>query len=165
MNPNWFDWAAKEIGQHELPENRGPVVRKYIALAKTGVEGDPWCAIFTNAALEACGIRGTRSPSSQSFRHDDNFVKLSGPAKGAIAVFWRISQTSGLGHVGFYDSETAGYVNTLGGNEQDAVRKELLTKAGGHFGLHSYWWPKAQPMPTIGAIPYVSGSSVGGKVV
>lgn len=165
MNPSWFDWAVREIGQHELPENRGPVVRKYIELAQTGIEGDPWCAIFVNAALQSNGIKGTRSPSSQSFRHDPNFVKLSGPAKGAIAVFWRISQTSGLGHVGFYDSETVGYVDTLGGNEQDAVRKELLAKRGKNFGLHSYWWPAAVALPVVGPIAYGGGSNVGIKVV
>lgn len=165
MNPSWFDWAMKEVGQHELPENRGPVVRKYIALAKCGEEGDPWCAIFANAALEANGIRGTRSPSSQSFRHDPNFIKLDGPALGAIAVFWRISPGSGLGHVGFYVSETAGYVNTLGGNEQDAVRIELLAKNGGHFGLVGYYWPETVALPEIGAIVYQGGSDTGGKVV
>ena len=163
--PLWFDWAMKELGQHEDPSNRGPVVQKYIDLAHCGIQGDPWCAIFINAALEANGIPGTRSPGSQSFRHDDDFVPLTGPALGAVAVFWRISRTSGLGHVGFYVSETAGYVNTLGGNEGDAVRIELMAKTAGQFGLIGYWWPKTQPMPMIGAIPYTSGSSIGGKVV
>lgn len=163
--PVWFDWALKELGQHEEPENRGPVIRKYIALARCGVEGDPWCAIFVNAALEANGISGTRSPSSQSFRHSVNFVKLAGPALGAIAVFWRISPNSGFGHVGFYDSETTGYVNTLGGNEQDAVRRELLAKHGGHFGLIDYWWPKNFAMPRVVPIKYVGNTSTGpGKV-
>jgi uncharacterized protein (TIGR02594 family) len=161
----WFDWAMKEVGHHEDPGNRGPVVQKYIDLAHCGIQGDPWCAIFVNAALEANNIPGTRSPSSQSFRHNDNFVPLTGPALGAIAVFWRMSRTSGLGHVGLYVSETVGYVNTLGGNEGDAVRIELLAKVAGQFGLIGYWWPKSRPMPTIGAIPYTSGSSVGGKVV
>ena len=164
-NPSWFDWAMNEVGQHELPENRGPVVQKYIDLAHTGIQGDPWCAIFVNAALEANGIIGTRSPSSQSFRHDDDFVPLTGPALGAIAVFWRVSRTSGLGHVGFYVSETDVYVNTLGGNEGDAVRVELMAKATGQFGLVGYWWPKTQPLPDIGAVAYQSGSDIGGKVV
>lgn len=154
MNPIWFDWATKEIGQHELPENRGPVVRRYIATGKCGEEGDPWCAIFANAALEANGIKGTRSPSSQSFRHSPDFVKLSGPALGAIVVYWRISPNSGLGHVGFYVSETTGYIYTLGGNEQDAVREELMAKAGHTFGLVGYYWPASRPLPVIGAISY-----------
>lgn len=152
--PVWFTWARKEIGQHEMPENRGPLIRRYIATGKCGVEGDPWCAIFVNAALEASAIKGTRNPSSQSFRHSDDFVRLSGPALGAIAVFWRINQRSGLGHVGFYVSETLGYVNTLGGNESDMVREELLAKHAASFGLHGYWWPKAVPLPVIGPIPY-----------
>src|SRR5690348_6347767 len=114
-DPAWLTWALKEVGQHELPENRGPVVERYISLGKCGAIGDPWCAIFVNAGFEINGIRGTRSPSSQSFAHAPNFTKLAGPAKGCVVVFWRISPGSGLGHVGFYISETAGYINTLGG--------------------------------------------------
>lgn len=164
MKPKWYEWAEKEIGQHEEPENRGPVVRRYVATGKCGMEGDPWCAIFVNAALESCGIKGTRSPSSQSFRHSADFIPLGGPALGAIAVFWRISRTSGFGHVGFYDSESPGYVNTLGGNEQDAVRKELLAKKAAHFGLIGYWWPRLVALPQVGVIAYHGTSNVGGKV-
>lgn len=164
--PIWYDWALREIGQHELPENRGPVVRRYIANGKCGSEGDPWCAIFVNAALEANGIKGTRSPSSQSFRHSPDFVKLAGPALGAIVVYWRISPNSGLGHVGFYASETAGYIETLGGNESDAVRKELMAKHGGHFGLVGFYWPLAIPAPHVQPVTYVGHSAAGsGKVV
>ena len=164
MNPKWFDWALHEVGQHELPENRGPVIRRYIATGKCGEEGDPWCAIFVNAAFESQGIRGTRSPSSQSFRHSPYFVKLNGPALGAVTVFWRISPHSGLGHVGFYCSETKGYIETLGGNESDAVRKELLAKSAAHFGLVGYYWPASEAQPKIGPIAYTGGSGNGGKV-
>lgn len=166
MNPSWYDWAIKELGQHEEPENRGPIIRRYIKLSHCGAEGDPWCAIFANAALEANKINGTKSPSSQSFRHrPDLFTKLDGPALGALAIYWRISPNSGFGHVGFYDSETVGYVNTLGGNEQDAVRKELLAKNGGHSGLIGYWWPRWEPLPKIGPIKYKGQLTTGaGKV-
>jgi hypothetical protein len=37
----WLIWARKEIGQRELPENRGPVIRRYIELAHCGTEGEP----------------------------------------------------------------------------------------------------------------------------
>lgn len=162
--PSWMNWADKEIGQREEPENRGPVIRRYIATAKCGAEGEPWCAIFVNAALEANTIRGTRSPSSQSFRHDPNFIKLTGPAFGAITVFWRVSPYSGLGHVGFYCSETPGYIETLGGNEQDMVRKELLVKAGRQFGLVGYYWPKGVDVPQVEPIAYQGQGSIGNKV-
>lgn len=163
--PAWFLAAYKEIGVRELADNRGPDIRRYIGLAHCGSEGDPWCAIFANAMLESTGHPGTRSPSSQSFRHDPNFVKLAGPALGAIVVYWRISQSSGLGHVGFYNGEHAGLISTLGGNESDMVRIEDLNGAGRTFGLVGYYWPKAVPLPVVGKLPVQSASASGsGKV-
>ena len=162
--PSWLTSARAEIGQHELPENRGPVVQRYIDLAHCGEQGDPWCAIFANAMLEKNGITGTRSPSSQSFRHSPNFIKLDGPALGAIVVYWRISPSSGLGHVGFYCGETPGYVNTLGGNESDMVRLEMLAKAASSFGLVGYYWPVSQPLPVIGPIAVNAATPDASKV-
>jgi uncharacterized protein (TIGR02594 family) len=171
--PVWYDLAKKEIGTRELPSNRGPAIRHYIALSHCGSEGDPWCAIFANAMLEEAGIPGTRSPSSQSFRHHPNFVKLAGPAIGAITVFWRISKQSGLGHVGFYAGEDShGFIDTLGGNESDMVRAEMLNSAGSNFGLVGYYWPLkdangvAIAQPAIGKWPPQISPSLGtGKVV
>jgi len=150
--PAWLKFAWNELGTKEEPENRGPAVRRYIELAHCGEEGDPWCAIFANACLESSHLPGTRSPSSQSFRHDDDFVQLRGPALGAIAVFWRGSRQSGLGHVGFYCGERDGFVWTLGGNENDMVELEMLAKTAGQFGLIGYWWPKSVPKPKSKAI-------------
>ena len=150
--PAWLKWAWQEIGTHELPENRGPAIRRYISLAHCGGEGEPWCAIFANAALESAGVNGTRSPSSQSFRHDAHFVPLDGPALGAVAVFWRLSRSSGLGHVGFYAGERSAYVYTLGGNESDMVQIEFLAKAASSFGFVGYYWPKSLALPKIGKI-------------
>ncbi len=80
-------------------------------------------------------------------------------------MFWRITPTSGFGHVGFYCSETSGYVEVLGGNEHDSVRKELLAKRSANFGLIGYWWPQGYSYGEIIApIAYHSGSQVGSKV-
>jgi uncharacterized protein (TIGR02594 family) len=165
--PAWFIAAQKEIGTRELPENRGPAILRYIRLAGCGAEGEPWCAIFCNAMLEKVGVKGTRSPSSQSFRHDPNFVQLEGPALGAIVVYWRVSRISGLGHVGFYNGEDShGFIETLGGNESDMVRNELLNPHGSNFGLVGYYWPKSVPLPVIGKLPVQVAASAGtGKVV
>lgn len=148
--PAWFAWAQHEVGFHETGNNQG--IGKYIALAHCGAEGDPWCAIFANAALEACGVTGSRSASSQSFRSSPDFVQLTKPALGALAVFWRGAPTSGLGHVGFYAGEDATTVSVLGGNEADAVRIESLPKASASFGLIGYWWPKAVALPAGGPV-------------
>lgn len=171
--PTWFEAAIKEIGTRELPDNRGPAIRRYIQLGKCGHEGDPWCAIFVNAMLESVGIPGTQSPSSQSYTHHQNFVKLQGPAIGAIVVYWRISQNSGLGHVGFYAGQDKhSFIDTLGGNESDMVRAEMLNSQGRTFGLRGYYWPKADakgvaiPMPILMISPPVLSTSIGtGKVV
>lgn len=150
--PKWLQWAWNEIGVEEQEGNTGPDIERYIKDGKCGAVGDPWCAIFANAALEDSGIPGTRSPSSQSFRHDTDFVQLAGPALGAIAVFWRTSHASGLGHVGFYCGERGRFVWTLGGNESDMVQIEMLAKDATTFGLLGYWWPKSVPLPAVAPI-------------
>jgi uncharacterized protein (TIGR02594 family) len=144
--PPWYVNALKDLGFHETGNNRG--IEKFIAQAHCGHLGDPWCAIFANAKLEEAGVRGTRSPSSQSFKHDPNFVRMFAPALGAIVVYWRGSRDSGLGHVGFYAGETSTQILTLGGNESDAVRTQFEPKAR----LLGYWWPMAVPIPKTGVI-------------
>src|SRR6266702_2368083 len=156
--PSWFQGAVHEIGFHETGNNQG--IERYISMSHTGSIGDPWCAIFANAMLEQTGIPGTRSPSSQSFCNSPNFVELNEPALGAIAVFWRGSQASGLGHVGFYRGEDADQVWVLGGNENDMVQIEALPKSSASFGLIGYWWPKSVPLPTIGPVMMPSGSPI-----
>ena len=150
--PNWNRLARTQIGIHEVGDNSGPDVARYIAGAKAGALGEPWCAIFANWALESCGIHGTRSASSQSFRDDPNFVKLDGPAFGAIVVYWRAPRAQGVGHVGFYQKENATHIFTLGGNESDMVREEWLPKAASSFGVEGYYWPKAVALPKTGPI-------------
>jgi len=146
IQPAWLVGGLKDVGIHEVGDNQG--IEQFIAQAHCGALGQPWCAIWANAKLEQSGTRGTRSPSSQSFRHDDNFVQLAGPALGAIAVYWRNSRDSGLGHVGFYIGETDTQVLTLGGNESDAVRQQFEPKAR----LFGYWWPKSVEQPAGGII-------------
>lgn len=156
--PPWYTWSLHEIGFRETGNNQG--IERYIGLAHCGEPGQPWCAIFANAALESSGIPGSRSPSSQSFRTHPAFVQLPGPALGAIAVFWRDSKDSGLGHVGFYRGEDDAHVWTLGGNENDMVQIEALPKSSASFGLIGYWWPKSVPLPAIGPVLMPTGSPV-----
>jgi uncharacterized protein (TIGR02594 family) len=148
--PAWVTAGLKDVGFHETGDNQG--IEAFIAQAHCGALGDPWCAIWANAKLEESGIRGTRSPSSQSFRYDANFVQLAGPALGALAVYWRNSPDSGLGHVGFYMGETATQILTLGGNESDAVREQFEPKAK----LFGYWWPISVPQPPVQVIQVAS---------
>lgn len=163
--PPWFAWALREIGVHEVPGPRSePRIMAYRRLARIEIDGDdsdvPWCAIFANAALEQAGIPGTRSASSQSFRHSDRFVKLGGPALGAVTVFWRGSGPgSGLGHVGFYRGESGDRLWILGGNEGDAVALAPFARSAPRFGLVGYWWPASVPLPAVGPIPFTAAQA------
>jgi len=147
VEPAWMRWAIKEVDFHEIGQNRG--IKKYTALAQCGEEGDPWCAIFVNAALEAAGIRGTRSAMARSFeRRPESFVRLSGPAYGAVTTMWRGSPGSGLGHVFFYVGENARGILALGGNQSDQVCRQYEPRNR----IVGYWWPKSVPLPQAGAV-------------
>jgi uncharacterized protein (TIGR02594 family) len=155
--PEWYTLALAELGTREEGDNSGAAIARYRKLAQCGQDHDPWCAIFANAMFALCkspAVPGTKSASSQSFRTDPNFQKLDGPAPGAVVVFWRKSPRSGLGHVGFYRGETAESVYVLGGNEDDMVQIEPLSKNQ----LRGYWWPTSVPKPAIGKIVVPPGT-------
>lgn len=153
--PAWFLAAKQEEGFHEFGNNQG--IDKYIKLAKCGQKGDPWCSIFCCAMLESVGVRSPRNAMARSFEHDRNFTRLTGPALGAVAVFWRGSRGAGTGHVGFYAGENATHVWVLGGNENDAVRTAPFPKNSARIGLLGYWWPLAETLPIIGLIRVFDG--------
>lgn len=154
--PEWYKLASREIGTREEGDNSGAAIARYRQLAQCGQDHDPWCAIFANAMFALCNppVPGTKSASSQSFRSNGNFVKIDGPAVGAVTVFWRISPDSGKGHVGFYRGETSESIYVLGGNEGDMVQIEPMSKNQ----LIGYWWPKSINPPTIGKIPIPPGT-------
>ncbi len=133
--PAWLTAARRYIGFHEQPGNRG--IEEFIRLAHTGHVGDAWCAIFANACLESVGFHGTRSPAARSFENNPHFTELTTPQVGAIVTFWRGSEHSGQGHVGFYVGEGP---QVLGGNQSDQVCIERQDPAR----VTGYWWPKAQ---------------------
>lgn len=144
--PSWYVAGAKDIGFHEIGVNQG--IDKFIASAKCGALGDPWCAIWVNAKLEDAGIRGTRSAAARSFETNTGFVRLSGPALGCIVTMWRGSIASGTGHVFLYDGENASGVRGIGANEDDGIRRSFHQPAR----IVGYWWPKSVPLPVIAKI-------------
>jgi uncharacterized protein (TIGR02594 family) len=149
----WMQWAMREatdgIEEEPAKDNRGPVIQRYIDLAKTGAQGDPYCAIFVNAALEQAGVRGTRSAMARSFETSQHFVKLDGPCPGCVATFWRGSRKSGKGHTGFYDSENDDHVFILGANQDDDCNVSGFPRNGKTFGLVGYYYPASLPKPAV----------------
>ena len=153
-SPAWYRWALAEAGVKEKPgRGSNPRILEYRTIGKTPLAGDdsdvPWCAIFVNAALEASGVKGTRSGMARSYERSTDFVKLKGPALGAVVTKWRTSPKSGLGHVGFYAGhDTRGRVVFLGGNQGDSVSRASFDPGQ----VTGYWWPKGQPLPIVGQV-------------
>lgn len=155
--PPWFLWAMKEVGFHETGANFG--IERYIADAHCGSLGDPWCAIFANAGLEAVHLPGTRSAMARSFERSADFVKLAGPALGAITTMWRGSPSSGQGHVFYYAGENSKGVLALGGNQSDQVCRQYEPRSR----IVGYYWPKNYPLPKVGAVIVDDGASTGSE--
>ena len=159
-SPIWYRWALAEVGVRETPGPKStPRIMAYREIGKTPLGGEdgavPWCAIFVNAALEAAGVRSTRSGMARSYERSPGFVKLAGPALGAITCKWRNSPKSGLGHVGFYAGhDTRGRVVLIGGNQGDSVSKASFDPGQ----ITGFFWPKGQPLPAIGKV--AAGSAV-----
>jgi hypothetical protein len=68
--PPWLVDAASYIGFHEIGNNQG--IEHFISLARTGQLGDPWCAIFANACLEArAGSSISEAPGPHCVTEDE----------------------------------------------------------------------------------------------
>jgi uncharacterized protein (TIGR02594 family) len=155
--PPWMPIAERELGLKETPGPRATAriieLRRIADCPLTGDDGAvAWCKIFVNAVLVLAGVAVVKDWMARSIERDPNFVRLPGPAYGALASFWRGSRASGRGHVGFYVGETATRVRVLGGNQSDAVRLSFFPRRGTTFGLVGYYWPKSLPLPKTGAI-------------
>lgn len=78
-----------------------------------------------------------------------DFVRLAGPALGAVVCKWRNSPKSGLGHVGFY----AGHDTRAVSSSSAATSPTPVSKASfDPAQLTGYFWPKGQPLPAIGKV-------------
>lgn len=145
--PDWYNEALKDLGFHETGNNRG--IEKLIKDAKCGSLGDPYCAIGCNAWLERAGVKGTRSAMARSFERSVEFVKLSGPAPGAITTMWRGSPSAGTGHVFLYTGHTkSGKLLGLGANQSDGVNISAEDSAR----VVGYFWPRSRLLPKVGKV-------------
>ena len=85
---------------------------------------------------------------ARSFEHDTNFVRLPGPALGAIATMWRGSLSASTGHVFFYLGENDHGALALGGNQSNRVCRQYEPRDR----VVGYWWPKRVALPKTSKI-------------
>ncbi|WWT39812.1 putative baseplate hub subunit and tail lysozyme [Microcystis phage Mwe-JY25] len=159
VRPLWLTHAIAEIGVAETSgrDSNGRILA-YRTMGRTTDDAAtedgarPWCADFANAMLESAGVPGTRSGMARSFERHPEFVRLDGPALGAVITYWRGSKASGKGHVNFYAGRRGnGRMVGVGGNQGDAVTAAEY----GASRLVGFWWPRSAPLPAIGHIPPV----------
>jgi uncharacterized protein (TIGR02594 family) len=140
--PEWYRLARREMADGIVefgdPGEHNPRILEYHATVPDAFQTNevPWCSSFVNCCIEQCDMTGTDSAAARSWERWGK--KLATPKPGAIAVFWRETKSSGLGHVGFYVKETSTSVHVLGGNQANRVSIEPYPKAR----LLSYRWPK-----------------------
>lgn len=139
--PEWYRLARREL-RDGIEEFKGeakhnPRILEYHATVRGGLDEDEvhWCSSFVNWCIEQSDISGTNSALARSWEKWGQ--RLSGPQTGAVAVFWRKSKSSGLGHVGFFVEESASSVSVLGGNQGDRVSIAPQSKER----LLGYRWP------------------------
>jgi uncharacterized protein (TIGR02594 family) len=158
----WLSLARRLEGTEELDgEAVNPLIAEIFRIAgfDHADENTPWCAAFVGACLRMAGYQSTGTLAARDYL--DWGAPLAAPAPGAVAVFWRVSPTSGGGHVGFVTGEDERLIYVLGGNQRDSINvtgypKERL------LGLR---WPKlrfdppqsflaqlpAPPLPAVAA--------------
>lgn len=158
--PPWFKWALGEVGVREVPgKGSNPRILAYRKMAKIPIDGDDseiaWCSVFCGAALEQCGIRGTRSAAARSALTSPAMVELKTPVLGCIVVLARPG-SKWQGHVGFYRGETADSVYLLGGNQGDSVSIAPFPKDR----VLGYRWPAGVPVPATGVVKIAAGKKL-----
>lgn len=118
-----FELALREYGTQEiLGGQHNPRILEYFEkVGHDWVQDDEtaWCAAFVGWCLESAGIPSTKKLNAQSYM---KWGKVSlRPKLGDLVVFWRITPTSGFGHVGFLIRVNGSYIWVLGGNQENGV--------------------------------------------
>jgi len=117
---SWMEFARKELGQKEVPEDGdNPRIREYHDAAG-GDEPDsvPWCSSFVNWCMMQAGVERTKSKAARSWANWGKEVPDFLP--GCVVVLSRGADPA-KGHVGFYVGEDNGLIQLLGGNQNDSV--------------------------------------------
>lgn len=142
----WLEKAKSYIGEKEIPGklHNLKILGWWKAIKSVFTDDEtPWCAAFVGGVLEECSIRSSRSAAARSYLSWG--VKLSGPAVGAVVVFWRGSPSASSGHVGFIvGKDRFNNLVVLGGNQGNKVCLLSFSEAR----VLGYRWPIAQALPT-----------------
>lgn len=149
--PIWLSLARSFVGLREIPGPASdPLILRWVkdTGAPSWYDNDdkPWCALFLNRMLLACGLpmsgKGFELLRAKSFETWGR--ALVTPALGAVLVFTR----DGGAHVGLYLGENDHAYRVLGGNQGNAVSETWIIKER----LSAIRWPDGVPLPLGGPV-------------
>lgn len=155
--PSWLVRARGNLGVHEGDgiHSNPTVLRFFLEVGHGEVKNDhatPWCGAFVGAMLHEDGKPVTATPL-WALSWKDYGQRLAGPAVGAIGV----KRRNGGGHVFFVVGWDAHNVYALGGNQNDRVCIERISRAA----IDAYRWPPGVPLPALAASGGVSSGVAG----
>lgn len=110
-------------------EKDNPVIMKmYKEIGQSWVLHDEvaWCAAAHSWLHQQMGYPCTKSLAARSWEKFG--TELLAPEFGCTVVFWRISPTSGNGHVGFFIRQDGDFIWVLGGNQGDQYNISKYSK-------------------------------------
>lgn len=129
--PPWMHIAKLFEGESEIPGalHNDKIIEMFRLIEHPEFQSDetPWCAAAVGACLSLSGFKNTRSALARSYeRFGEELGNI--PRYGCIVVFWRGSQSSTMGHVGFYCGEKDGKILVLGGNQKNSFTIDAYSK-------------------------------------
>jgi uncharacterized protein (TIGR02594 family) len=160
-------WLAVSLAHLGLKEGPGNADNKDLVADIKSVASDyqhdatPWCAGWVSFCLSKAGEKPSSQPLwalSYSDTKNQPFVRLAGPALGAIAVKTR----NGGGHVTFVAGRTkGGALACCGGNQNDEVnvspyREDVFV---------GFYWPKGVALPALTGLKNLPVVGSAGKPV
>jgi uncharacterized protein (TIGR02594 family) len=160
-------WLAVSLSHLGLKEGAGAADNKELVADIKSVAPDyqhdatPWCAGWVSFCLSKAGEKPSTLPLwalSYSDTKKQPFVRLAGPAVGAIAVKTR----NGGGHVTFVAGRTrSGALACCGGNQNDEVNVSPYLEEV----FVGFYWPKGFALPVLTGINNLPIVTSAGKPV
>lgn len=127
----WLDEATRLLGLREGPGRKdNPVILDWADDLDLHYPSDDiaWCGLFMAHCVRTALPDEPLPANPLGARQWEKFGLPCAPQLGAVAVFWRKTPASGLGHVGFLVGERKDAFLVRGGNQDDQVKDAWVSR-------------------------------------
>lgn len=150
--PSWLVTARSLVGTKEIPGARhNNLIVAWLKAVNRAIQDDEtaWCAAFTDHCLRVNGFATPVSLAARAVASSKHFIRLSGPAVGAVAAMHRGDPNDWRGHTGFVvavDNKRQRYA-LLGGNQNNEVNISWFPFSRFEGRNTGFFWPVGGPTP------------------